>query len=287
MTDEESIATILKAVDVGVNFFDTSDQYGWGRSEELLGRALQPFRDQVLIASKVGFGQDAAGHRTLHEDRDYIVAACERSLQRLGTDRLDLYQCHLGKTERWEEFLAAFTTLLEAGKIRSFGVSTNDFTTVQRFDETRSLGAVQTNYNLLDRRAETEILPYCRARGIAFIARGPLAMGKLSGRYRADHQFDADDIRQRWLETDAARQRFATDLGLVEKLRPIADKGGFTLAQLAIKSVLAHVAVSVVIVGAKTRAQLEENVATSVMPPLTHEELAAVRQVLGEAEAND
>lgn len=280
VTDEESIATIQRAVEIGVNFFDTADMYGRGHSEKLLGRALKPFRDQVLIASKVGFGQDEHGNRTFNESSDYIIQACDQSLQRLQTDHIDLYQCHLWRTERWTEFVAAFTKLQKQGKIRLFGISTNDFDMVQRFDESRQLGTVQSNYNLLDRNAEREILPYCRSRGIGFIARGPLAMGKLTGKYSPDALFDPRDIRTRWTETTEARDEFERDLQIVARLKPIADKGGFTLAQLAIKFVLAHVAVSVVIAGAKDRRQLEQNMATSVMPPLTSEERLAIVDAL-------
>ncbi len=161
-----------------------------------------------------------------------------------------------------------------------FGVSTNDFALIKHFDERKSLGAVQSNYNLLERAVEKEILPYCRARGIAFIARGPLARGRLSGKYTPASRFDPQDIRSVWLETAAGQQAFARDLATVERLRPIAEKGGFTLAQFAIKFVLDQVAVSVVIPGTKNREQLECNVAASVLPPLTREELAAVEKAL-------
>lgn len=284
--DEDSIAAIRRAVELGINFFDTSDQYGWGHSEEILGRTLRELgaRDRVYIATKVGFGVDEAGHRTFKETRAEILAACDASLRRLQTDRIDLYQCHLWRTERWTEFLDAFERLQQAGKIRAYGVSTNDFDMVLRFDERRALAAVQSNYNLLDRHAEREILPYCRARGIAFIARGPLAMGKLTGKYRVDSVFHPDDIRNRWFATPEARAAYERDLALVERLRPIADRAGMTLAQLAIKFVLQHVAVSVVIPGARNRQQVEHNYAASVLPPLTPEERAAIEQALTIAE---
>lgn len=279
VADNESIATVQRAVDLGLNFFDTSDQYGWGRSEEVLGKALKPSRDKVYIATKVGFGRDADGKRTLNESRDYIVGACEASLRRLQTDRIDLYQCHIGKTERWAEFLEAFDKLHRAGKIRTFGVSTNDFDTVLHFDEHRNLTAVQCNYNLLDRRAERDILPYCRARGIAVIARGVLAMGKLSGRYNKTSRFDPDDIRTKWLDI-ANREEFDRQMDIVERLRPVASRAGMTLSQLAVKFALSHVAVSVAIIGVKDRTQVAANAGTSMLPPLTHDEMIAVHGTL-------
>ncbi|HUK83808.1 MAG TPA: aldo/keto reductase [Verrucomicrobiae bacterium] len=279
--DAESIATIRRAVDLGMNFFDTSDMYGWGHSEAIVGKALKDAapRDRVYIATKVGFWHNAAGRRTLNESKDYILQACDASLRRLQTDYLDVYQCHLWRTERWAEFLDAFETLQRQGKIRFFGVSTNDFDLIRHFDERRSLASVQANYNLLDRHAEKEILPYCRAHGVAFIARGPLAMGRLSGKYTKDTKFDADDIRTRWLEGDN-RKSFERDIEIVELLKPVAAKGGSTMAQLAIKFVLSHANVSVVIPGAKSHSQLEQNFAAGQLPPLTHVEMAAVERAL-------
>ena len=228
----------------------------------MLGETLKKAksRDRVFVASKVGFWHDADGRRTFNESKPYILAACDASLRRLQTDRIDLYQCHLWRTERWPEFLEAFGSLHRQGKIRAFGVSTNDFDVIQRFNETKSLASVQANYNLLDRHVEKEILPYCQANGIAFIARGPLAMGKLSGKFTKDTTFDPQDIRSRWLDA-SNRAAFECDLQSVERLKPVALQRGCTMSQLAIGFVLAHPAVGVVIPGAKNRAQLEENIA--------------------------
>jgi aryl-alcohol dehydrogenase-like predicted oxidoreductase len=276
VTDGESLATLRRAVELGVNFFDTADMYGWGHSEELVGRALKPHRDRLFIASKVGFWHDADGKRTYGESKDSILQACEASLRRLQTDRIDLYQCHLWRTERWPEFLEAFEALHRQGKIRGFGVSTNDFDMLQRFNERGSLASVQANYNLLDRHAERDLLPYCRQHGIAFIARGPLAMGRLSGKYSRDSRFDANDIRNKWLEGDG-RQEFEQQIAIVDRLKPVAVKAGLTMVQLALGYILSRPDVSVLIPGAKNRSQLEHNVSAGA---LTSETLAAIEKAL-------
>jgi aryl-alcohol dehydrogenase-like predicted oxidoreductase len=281
VTDENSIAVVRRALDLGINFFDTADMYGWGHSEEVLGRALQDGmagiggRDRVYIASKVGFWHDDQERRTLNESRDYIIAACDASLRRLQLTHLDLYQCHLWRTERWSEFLDAFERLQKAGKIRQFGVSTNDADMVQRFDERKTLAAVQANYNLLDRRAEQSLLPFCRSRGIAFVARGPLAMGKLGGRLTANTRFDPNEIRAKWL-ADENREGFDRDMTIVDRLRSVAGKIGYTLPQLALRYVLNHVGVATTIVGTKRRDQLEDSVSCTFLTALTADDLAAI-----------
>src|SRR5882724_736461 len=286
INDEESAATIKRAVELGICFFDTADMYGWGHSEEVLGRTLKELghRDRQHLATKVGFWHDDQDRRTRNESNDDILRACDASLRRLQTDHIDLYQCHLWRTERWTEFLDAFEILQKQGKIRFYGVSTNDFDMIQRFDERNHLTSVQANYNLLDRHVEQNILPYCRERGIAFIARGPLAMGKLSGRFTRNQKFDADDIRSKWLE-DNNRRNFERDIDVVERLKPTAQKYGFTMAELAVKFVLTHVAVSTTIPGAKNRSQLERNVAASILPTLTGDELTIIREVVAQPAA--
>ena len=281
VTDVDSIATIKRAVDLGINFFDTADMYGWGHSEEILGKALQEIgcRDRVYVATKVGFWHDAEDRRTINESREYILNACDASLRRLQTDHIDLYQCHLWRTTRWQEFLDAFDTLHRQGKIRFFGISTNDLDMVESFDSRRTLAAVQANYNLLDRRAEKQLLPYCRARGIAFLARGPLARGLLSGRYDKNSRFDPNDIRSNWVKADDGIE-YRRNIEVLQRLKPIAQRHGFHLSQLAIKFVLQHVGVSVALAGAKNPAQLEENATSTFLAPITREEQAEIEAAL-------
>jgi aryl-alcohol dehydrogenase-like predicted oxidoreductase len=287
-SDAEAIATVQRAVEHGVNFFDTADMYGWGHSEEALGIALKNCprsiggRDRVYIATKVGFWHDAEGRRIQVESRDAILKACDESLRRLQTDHIDLYQCHLWRTERHIEFLDAFDTLRRAGKIRFFGVSTNDFDMIRKFNQFKALAAVQANYNLLDRQVEKEIIPYCKANGIAFIARGVLAMGKLSGHYNKDTRFDERDIRSNWMD-DANREQFERDMAMVERLKPVIKQIGFSMPLVVIKFVLNNPAVSVALVGCKNRSQLEQNFAAAVIPPLKPAEIHAIDRALKKA----
>jgi len=288
VTDAESIATVGRAVDLGINFFDTADMYGWGHSEEVLGKTLKDIgcRDRVYIATKVGFWHDAENRRTINESRDYILKACDASLRRLQTDRIDLYQCHLWRTMRRDEFLDAFEMLQRQGKIRFFGISTNDLDMVESFDAHRNLAVVQANYNLLDRRAEHQLIPYCRARGIAFLARGPMARGLLSGKYDKQTRFDPNDIRSKWLEA-ANHAEFERNVEIVQRLKPIAQRHGFHLSQLAIKFVLHHVGVTVALVGAKNPAQLEENATATFLAPITREEQAEIEAALSPRETEN
>jgi len=279
--DEESAATIQRAFELGINFFDTADMYGWGHSEEMVGRTIKELgvRDRVYIATKVGFWHDDQYQRTFNESKDHILRACDASLRRLQTDWIDLYQCHLWRTERWTEFLDAFETLQQQGKIRFFGVSTNDLDMVERFAERQNLASVQSNYNLLNRNVEEAMLPFCRERGIAFIARGPLAMGKLSGKLTKDHRFDVEDIRNRWLEGEE-RKNFERDIDRVGRLKPIARKLGMPLPQLAVQFILSNPDVGIAIPGAKNRKQLESNAAAGVLPVLTEVELKEIQKAL-------
>lgn len=274
--DGESLAAIRRAWDLGVNFFDTADVYGRGHSEALLGRFLKTVpRDQIYVATKVGRWR---GERpNPYTDPQLIIADCEASLKRLGTDYIDVYQKHVSWDENTEVFATAFQRLKEQGKVRFVGVSSNDLAAIRRFD--RAIGGMDTlqlDYSLLNRHPEQEILPYCRERGIGVIVRGPLAMGKLTGKFTPATTFPEGDIRRRWLEGEQ-RERFLRDLETVGRLRFLAE--GRTMAQAALAFVLAHPAVATIIPGAKNPQQVAENV-QATEHPFRPDELARIQRVL-------
>jgi len=289
--DDESIAAVRKAVELGVNFIDTAPVYGHGHSEEVVGRALEGLRDEVVLATKCGLvwppregrshfvGPD--GVPIYHNlEPDSIVKECEDSLRRLKTDVIDVYQCHwpdpgsdLGDT------MEALVRLREQGKIRAIGVS--NFSVEQMTEMTKHgrLDSDQPQYNMLDRSIEAEILPFCRANNVGVIAYSPLGRGLLTGKVTMDRRFEEGDHRanQPWFRPHNRKRA----LDFLAKVKPIADGHGATLAQLAANWVISQDGVTTAICGARRPEQVEENVKAADFK-LTKSELAEVCTLLDE-----
>jgi myo-inositol catabolism protein IolS len=275
--DAESLAAMERAMELGINFLDTADVYGDGRSESLVAKAIRGRRDEVVLSTKGGLmGHHRDPQRGPVYDRpEKVVEALEASLGRLETDHVDVYFCHMwwDTPEETEAFIEAFDRLKRDGKVRAVGVSTNDLEHIRHFDRDGGLDVVQLDYSILNREPEKEILPYLEEREIGVIVRGPLRMGILTGKFSEHTTFPEGDIRRDW-----PRERwFEESLEKVERLRPLED--GRTLGQLALRYVLCHEAVSVAIPGAKTPEQVEANAAASVRPLLSEEDLGLIREV--------
>lgn len=275
--DADSLAAMRAAFEQGVNFFDTADVYGRGHSEQLLASFLASVpREEVYVATKVGLWRGRQPNP--YVDEQMVIEDCEASLRRLGLDHIDVYQDHVWWDENAEVFAAAMVRLKEQGKVRFIGLSANDHAYIRRFDDLVSgMDTLQLDYSLLNREPEQETLPYCDEHGIGVIVRGPLAMGKLTGKFTPETSFPEGDIRAAWVEGDQ-RSGFLRDLQLVERLSFLAE--GRTMAQAAIAYVTAHAAVSTTIPGAKRPSQVEDNVGASDRP-LTAAELARIAEVLG------
>jgi aryl-alcohol dehydrogenase-like predicted oxidoreductase len=261
VTESELEEAIIRAYEEGVNFFDTAPVYGFGESERLLGRVLKPFRKQVIIATKFGLVWDANG---IHNDVSAAGARREvdESLKRLGTDYIDLYQVHwpdpTGKVPI-AETIGALKDLVQEGKIRHIGVSNFSVEQLREAQAIAPIVSLQSPYNLLQRKAEQAELPYAAASGIGFIPYSPLAQGLLTGKFSKDSVLPDDDVRIQ-LNPLFQKERFEAALRKVERLKEIAAKYGKTPGQVALRWLAANPAVTSIIAGAKTAAQVEENV---------------------------
>lgn len=278
--DAQVLDAVDYALDAGINFFDTADVYGNGHSETLLGRAMQGRRERFIVATKIGwFDFDGEKGQSAYTTVAKLIAGVESNLRRLDTDYVDIIQSHIDfRDPTMEVFLEGFQQLQREGKVRAYGVSTSDFAYLQAFNADGNCATLQIDYSILNRTAEADILPYCQAQNIGVIVRGALAMGILTGKFTAETRFGAGDFRARWHENPDETTIFLDDLQKVEALRPLAKTR--SLAQLALQFTLAHPAVTTVIPGIKTVAQMEANLSAGLLPPLTEQELAHIAAIV-------
>jgi aryl-alcohol dehydrogenase-like predicted oxidoreductase len=258
--EDEAIATIHRAVELGVTFIDTADMYGPFTNEKLVGRALAGRRDQVVLATKFGNVRGPNGERLgIRGDPAYVREACDASLERLGIDHVELYYQHrVDPDTPIEETVGAMAELVEAGKVRFLGLSEAAPATIRRAHALHPIAALQTEYSLWSRDPEDEILPTLRELGIGFVAYSPLGRGFLSGRFRSLDDLDADDFRRH--NPRFQPENFQRNLDLVDQVRAIADEKGVTPSQLALAWVLHQGEDVVPIPGTKRVPYLEENV---------------------------
>lgn len=277
-----ALAAIRRGVELGINWIDTAAAYGNGRSEELVGRALQqlPASDRPLVATKCGRIFQPDGEITGCLKRDSVIAECEASLRRLQLDAIDLYQIHWpDPEEELEEGWATLAELVKQGKVRWAGVSNCSVDQLQRLQPIHPVASLQPPYNLLDREIEDATLAFCHEHGIGVVAYSPMGKGLLTGAF--------DRSRAAALESDDHRSRdpkfcdplLSVNLQLVERLRPVAERHGKSIAELAIAWVLRRPEVTSAIVGARRPEQIEQT-ASAADWQLLPEDLAQIQQAL-------
>jgi len=276
--DSEAVATIRRALELGVTLLDTADAYGPFTNERLVGRAIEGRRKQMVLATKFGWVRSPNGERLgIRGDRDYVQQACEASLGRLGVDYIDLYYQHrVDRNTPIEETVGAMAELVAAGKVRYLGLSEASPATIRRAHAVHPISALQTEYSLWSRDPEDDVLPTARELGIGFVAYSPLGRGFLSGRIRSPEDLEENDFRRE--NPRFQGENFAHNLDLVERVRAIADEKNVPASQLALAWVLSRGDDVVPIPGTKRRRYLEENVA-AVEVELTAAEIDDIESV--------
>jgi len=297
--DKDSLEALAAAWDSGVNFFDTADVYGEGRSEELLGKFLKGrSRDRLILATKCGWDfyshsqkhgsspdkspkdLDPVGHRK-NFDAEYVRFACEQSLRRLGTDVIDLFQLHNPALDliRKGDLVGVLERLKKEGKIRFVGISIHTEKEALAALEDPRVQAIQIIFNLLDQRMAEKVFPEAEKKGTGVIVREALASGLLSGKYTPAHEFPKDDHRRRWVP-----EKREADWQKIRRIQKTLGTGTPSLTKVALEFALAFGAVSTVIVGAKTRTQVLENVEASLKPALGREDFMRLKELYAREE---
>ncbi len=289
--DARAVEAIHASIDAGVHCIDTAPVYGFGHSEEIVGRAIRDRRDRVVLATKCGLRWDieqgenyfktshAGASYTVFRNlrKDSIILECERSLQRLGTDVIDLYQCHWpDKTTPLEESMDALLSLRQQGKIRAIGVSNFTPAMLEECLRHGPIASDQPEYSLLQRGIEDDIVPFCRAHAIGLIIYKPIMQGLLTGKVTLDRAFPQDDFRghNAWFKPDNR----ARVLDALRQIQPIADAHNATLAQLVIAWTIRQPGITSAIVGARTAEQARENARAAALV-LTDEQDRTIRAV--------
>ncbi len=260
-SERAAVETLLRAIDLGITFFDTADMYGVGQNEELLGRVLRPHRSRLVLATKFGNMRNAEGQFLGINGRpEYVRASCEGSLKRLGVECIDLYYQHrVDPNVPIEETVGAMADLVRAGKVRFIGLCEASVATIRRAHVVHPLSALQTEYSLWSRDPEAEILPLLRTLKIGFVPYSPLGRGFLTGNIRSTEDLAPDDYRLTTPRFQA--ENLQHNLRLVEAILNMAHSRGCSTAQLALAWVLAQGDHIVPIPGTKRTARLEENIA--------------------------
>jgi len=277
--EQESIATIHRALELGINFLDTADAYGPHKNEELVGRAINGKRDKFVLATKFGIVRDPSNPsvRGVNGKPDYVRRSCEASLRRLGVDTIDLYYQHrVDPATPIEETVGAMAALVKEGKVRYLGLSEAAPETLRRAAKVHPITALQSEYSLWTRDPESAVLPTCRELGIGFVAYSPLGRGFLTGQFRRFEDLPADDYRRQTPRFQG--ENFQKNLDLVRRVEEIAREKGCKPSQLALAWVLAQGDDIVPIPGTKRRKYLEEN-AAAVDMHLTREDLRRINEV--------
>ena len=276
--EEESISTIHRAIELGINFFDTADMYGIGHNEELVGKALKGKRDKVVLATKFGILRNPDGTRGVSGKPEYVKNACEASLKRLGVEVIDLYYQHrVDPKTPIEDTIGAMSELVKEGKVKYIGLSEASAETIKKANEIHKISALQTEYSLWSREPENEILDTCEKLKIAFIAYSPLGRGFLTGKIKQHSDLKTEDYRN-------SSPRFQGDnlkenLRIVEIIEQIATERKCTPAQLALAWVLAKKDFIIPIAGTKRRKYLEENIIACQLA-LTTEEIKKLDEAI-------
>ena len=280
-TDEgESVATIQRAIELGVTFIDTADMYGPFTNERLVGRAVAGRREEVQLATKFGNvrGEDGSFHG-VRGDAAYVRECCDASLRRLGVDHIDLYYQHRVDPETpIEETVGAMKELVEAGKVRYLGLSEAGVETIRRAHAVHPVSALQSEYSLFTRDVEDEVLPALRELGIGFVPYSPLGRGFLTGRFKSIEDMPEDDTRSARFPR-FAEENFMKNVELADKVREVAEGKGVTPGQLALAWLLAQGNDIVPIPGTKRRKYLEENAGVAGVE-LTEEDLRRIEEAM-------
>jgi aryl-alcohol dehydrogenase-like predicted oxidoreductase len=276
--DTESIATIHRALELGIDFLDTADMYGPFTNERLVGRAIRDRREGIVLATKFGNQRDEnGGFLGVNGRPDYVRKSCDGSLQRLGVDHIDLYYQHrVDRTVPIEETVGAMADLIREGKVRFLGLSEAAPATIRRAHREHTISALQTEYSLWTRDPEDQVLPLCRELGIGFVAYSPLGRGFLTGRFRSFEDLPEDDYRRNSPRFQG--ENFQRNLDLVERVEAIAQRKKCTPAQLALAWLLAQGEDILPIPGTKQRRYLEENI-EALQVELTQSDLDEIEEV--------